>query len=110
MAFLSPRQPSAVAMLAPKRSCVELTSRKDLRSVPVVDNAPQRLKSLAPQRRKSLRTGRPGRGTFHTDPRFAFEPRRSGAPTSKGQPMGGLIYLIGLIVVIMAVLSLLGLR
>jgi hypothetical protein len=41
---------------------------------------------------------------------LATRRRLGGAVTSKGRPMNGLIYLVGLIVVIMAILSLFGLR
>ncbi len=50
------------------------------------------------------------RGTFPLTIRFAWEPRHSGCIHCEGELMNGLIYLVGLIVVIMAVLSLFGLR
>jgi hypothetical protein len=43
-------------------------------------------------------------------PRFKFCIQASSGAAKEERRMGGLIYLIGLIVVIMAVLSLLGLR
>jgi hypothetical protein len=53
----------------------------------------------------------PGRvGTFYFAPRFRLgNAPPVGAPI-EGRHMNGLIYLVGLIVVIMAVLSILGLR
>jgi hypothetical protein len=49
-------------------------------------------------------------GTFPVTARFACGTRPDGRRDCKGEPMNGLIYLVGLIVVIMAILSLFGLR
>jgi hypothetical protein len=51
-----------------------------------------------------------GSGTFPITVRLACDPRHSGASICEGELMNGLIYLVGLIVVIMAILSLFGLR
>jgi hypothetical protein len=49
-------------------------------------------------------------GTFPITIRLACEPAPSRRIDCKGALMNGLIYLVGLIVVIMAILSLFGLR
>jgi hypothetical protein len=49
-------------------------------------------------------------GTFPITIRLACEPAPSRRSNCEGELMNGLIYLVGLIVVIMAILSLFGLR